>query len=924
MKKIIGFISICIVGFLVSCGTITTTKNIDTTHITNQTTTEANTTTTTLTTEPEDEILELVGVDDAETILNHYFNPIKGVSATSKLGQDITSLLKVEGYVDYGTVGEYELIYTLNYNNDDITIARNISVVEGDYLTPDGSRPPGFNGYVGLGDGSYSTGTNTFITHPIDPMNIENDLLPYAIPSSGWWTTLLVDNYGGGNGIYLNPLRTAFSNEGMEITNPQDGFVQYWNPDGYQTMAQFPIAIKDLFLKSNNLDLGYHTEVIDYSDYAVKVAMRNNGSYEDEVVVTLAQGSPYVFAETADKQALTITLEQGAQVNYYDLEGNVINGGSFLGDGMVMEYVQRHSGYDCSPPANVGQPEYSDKYYLVNTPANTQFTITNNVLSMSLGDGNFISVAAINNLSETLYYHNHGYHLPLSTSVDYDIDYDNSNVYTNYIMTPQTLRNDLSSQPLQALMPHQYKNSNATLTDYFYRTVRGSLYIMEGNYFQTTLDFNGLVPGYTLPTNSEFSALKSKEYLDLLNDETEYTDTSNYYNDEGPYWNSKALYPLAQGIIIADQLGEDDTKLDLIGKLRYLLEDWYTFDGTSDDRYLYYNNNWGSVYYSNDDFGTASGLSDHSFTHGYLIYASAVLAMYDSTFVDEYELMVDLLLDDYMSTDKKGSSFEYLRNFDPWAGHSWAHGFGNFAEGNNLESTSEALNSWVGGYLWALAVNDTTRMEAAIYGFVTEMNAIKEYWFDYDEENWDPDYGDYVDVAGIVWGGKHDYATWFGANPTYIYGIQWLPTGEFLTNYAINDKDYTKFSSIYQTYLDAKNGEIDTWFSNMWTIQAIINPTTAIQQFNESLILADDYPAEIGGSYWMINALQTLGRRTTDIWMKIDMGVSSSIYEDSDGNIYAMIWNVSDMEKTVVFYSGDQVMQTVLVSAKEFVTVQLD
>ena len=40
----------------------------------------------------------------------------------------------------------------------------------------------------------------------------------------------------------------------------------------------------------------------------------------------------------------------------------------------------------------------------------------------------------------------------------------------------------------------------------------------------------------------------------------------------------------------------------------------------SDERYLYYNEAWGTVYYSNNDFNTASEMSDHSFTHGYLVY----------------------------------------------------------------------------------------------------------------------------------------------------------------------------------------------------------------------------------------------------------------------------------------------------------------
>jgi endoglucanase Acf2 len=864
------------------------------------------------------------GVMDQEVIVNHYFDPLFNVYAESSFGKDLASLIKVIGHVDYGTTGEYQLTYQLDYNDDSYAETVTITVVEGTYIPLTGSRPTETNGMIIREIGSYLSGSTSLLSHPVNPGFLSANLLNEAIPSSGWWTSLLVGNYGDGNGIYLNPLRTAFYNEGMEITNPLDGFVQYWNPEGYQTIAQFPIALKDTFLRSTDLNPGYVTEVIDHSDSHVKVAMKNTLGGEDEVVVTMVQGSPYVFVETANKNALTYTMDLGVLLEYYDLEGNQITTNSFNGDAIIVKMVQRHSGYITSPPANVIAAEYADKYYMINAPKNSTFNIAANVISMNLGEGNYISIVAINDLTEAEFYHNHGYTMITDTSIDYEIDYEKSLVYTDYVFSSQVFRTDVSSEPLLALMPHHYKYSDATLTDYSYRTVRGTLKIMAGNHFRTTLSFNGLLPGYTLPDNLDFSASQAKAYLEDLDARTEINNPDNFLNDEGPYWNSKAIYPLAQGLIIADQLNEEELKQSFILKLKYILEDWYTYNGALDEKFLYYNNAWGSVYYSNDDFGTATSLSDHSFTHGYLIYASAVLSMYDEDFKDNYGLMVELLLDDYMYPYKDQAEFAYLRNFDPWAGHTWAHGFGTFAEGNNLESTSEALNSWNGGYLWALANNDTDRMEAAIYSFVTEISAIKEYWFDYDEENWDPAFGDYVDVAGMVWGGKHDYATWFGANPTFIYGIQWLPTGEYLTNYALNDEDYTKFSSIYATYLAAKNGTIDTWYSNMWAIQAIIDPEVALNQFDASLILGDDYPAELSGTYWMINALASLGRRNTEVWMKLEMGVSSTVYEDETGNLYAMIWNASDEEKTVEFYDSEGLVSAETVAANSFVKVNID
>jgi endoglucanase Acf2 len=789
------------------------------------------------------------------------------------------------------------------------------------------------NGLNTLGEGSYYNGYLSDFNHPTGPAFLDPFLQNTAIPSSGWWTSLLVANYGGSNGIYTNPLRVSYTNEGMEITNPEDGFVQYWNVDGNQTIAQYPIALKDTFLKSSGLNAGYETKVIGYGDAHVQVAMRNVGSSTNQMVTTLVQGSPYVFVEVQPGDTLTYTFDVNgvAGYEYYDLEGNPVTT-SYTGNAFIVKLVQRHSGYNTSPPANVLDAQYSDKFYLINTPDNTAFTVTsnnhpfglNNQVQLSLGDGDYLSIAAINTMDEAAFYHEHGYAFITDTDISFAIDYASNIVTTSYDYTVHKMDDTNNASALIALMPHHYKYSDATPSSYSYRTVRGTLKIFEGNSFTTSLSFNGLLPGFTLPTNDDFSSVTAVEYLEDLNNRIDTTDPDDFINYEGPYWNSKAMYPLAQGIIIADQLGEHTLRDQLIVKLKYVLEDWFTYSDSSDQKFLFYDNTWGSVYYSNDDFGTASQLSDHSFTHGYFIYASSVLAMYDQTFVTEYGSMVDFLLDDYMYPYKNGANFEYLRNFDPFAGHTWAHGFGTFAEGNNLESTSEALNSWNGGYLWALVTNNQDRMDAAIYGFVTELSAIKEYWFDYDDTNWDPAFGDYVDVAGMVWGGKHDYATWFGANPTFIYGIQWLPTGEYLTNYAMNEEEFNKLSSIYQTYLDAKGGSVDTWYSNMWAIQSIIDADTALSLFDKDKILNDDYPNELIGSYWMIHSMASLQQRTSDVWMGIHNTVAASVYETSDGIYEAMIWNPSQQSQTIQFYNNTGLLFTYVVSANTFDRIQIN
>ncbi|MBN2299592.1 MAG: hypothetical protein JXC31_00225 [Acholeplasmataceae bacterium] len=874
-----------------------------------------------------DSIEEIQGLDNIEVTQNEYFDPLKNVEIINQNGDNISYMLEVKGSVNYGKLGSYTLTYEMAYGEDTISQERIVTVNAGTINRETMIRNFSTETKITQAEGSYRLGVASDIDHPINPQLINQDLLETAVPSNGWWTSLLAVNYGGGNGIYTNPLRSAFSNEGAEITNPGTGFVQYWNPDGLNTMANFSLALPDMFLKTSTLNQGYETHVIGYSDTNVKVAMRNVSDKKDHMVLTYTQGSPYVFAEVMDESSPYITLGVNGvdSFSFYSVDGIPISSNTYIGSGIIIKFVHKHVGYDTYQPAQVGQPIYADRYFLVSTPEDTNFDLASvaNRISLDLGNQNYYSVAAIQSISEATFFHDHAYTKPLEGNVSYDIDYENSLVETNFQLATQYLSSDNQNETIQFLMPHHYQNSTHELTSYSFETTRGELKAMIGSSFTTSLIFNGVLPSMPLPTDDAFNSTDMLSYLNDLNLNTQIEDSSNFLNDEGPYWNGKAIYPLAQGIIISDQLGNNSLKNEFIAKLKYVLSDWFTYSSSSDERYLYYNEAWGTVYYSNNDFNTASEMSDHSFTHGYLTYASGVLAMYDETFTEEYGDMVSLLLNDYMYPEKDSYDFEYLRSFDPWAGHTWAHGFGTFAEGNNIESSSEALQSWIGGYLWAQETGDTKLRDAAIYGFVSELNAAKAYMFDYSQTIFPSKYSDYASVASMIWGGKYDYATWFGANPTFIYGIQWLPNGEYLSNYATNEDELTRLNHIYQSYLSAKNQTIDTWYANMWSIQAILNPTTAISQFDATKILTDDYPNDLSQTYYLIHGLNTYGRKTDSYHMEIHQYVASSIYKDSSGKITALIWNSSSDEQTVNFIDPTGIKISKKIDGNSFIAVDL-
>ncbi|MGA0876162.1 MAG: immunoglobulin-like domain-containing protein, partial [Bacilli bacterium] len=378
-------------------------------------------------------IASVEGLDSTTTTLGQYFNPLKGIALITDTGEDYANRLSIKGHVDYSRVGTYDLTYMLDEPTVTYTKTRTITVTEGNLVTPTNPKSYVTTPFATLGEGSYRTGSASDIRHPVNPNFIEADLLGKPVPTNQWWTTLAMSNQGGSNGIYNNPLRSSYTNDGVEVTNPGEGFTQFWNPEGNMTIAQFSLGgLKDFFIKPTSLSSGYQTKVIDYSDNTIKVAMRNSNSLLDQMVVTHNQGSPYVFGEVGTRNAITITagIDGVGNYEYFDLAGNLLTSKSLEGEGIIIKLANRHVGYQTNPPASVGQAIFADRYFLLNLPSNSQITISNTGhpqglyyrLSILLGDANYFSLGAIGSVSEASFYHQHAYQLPLRGHGLYTVD----------------------------------------------------------------------------------------------------------------------------------------------------------------------------------------------------------------------------------------------------------------------------------------------------------------------------------------------------------------------------------------------------------------------------------------------------------------------------------------------------------------------
>jgi endoglucanase Acf2 len=888
-------------------------------------------------------------------VLGHYFDPLAGVKALAADGSDLSSLIEVYGSVNYGKAGTYLLKYKAN----ETLVERTVTVAAGTYSHPTRNRNDGADRSVSLGSGSYRTGAVALPSETKDGTKsdynnlfrragsadfIDNEAFNAgAIPTNTWWSGFEHSNYGGPTLAALNPLCAGYTSDGMYISYKGTGFTQYFSvKDTFgvtrPTMSNFAPVFKDVTIKPASLASTNYSKVLSYSENAVNVAMRNTSDGEDEMVSHFVQGSPYVVSEFKDPSDVVINLRIAAVTNayeFYDLSGKQITESSYTGSDLVVRMPGAQTGYVTTyPETGVGAPTYGEEDYLLSAPEGTIFTFSQGKhasplfkeqINLAMNGGNYLSVCTLNSKDEASFYAASARAMALKNTSSYSVDSATSTTQTTFSENIQYL-DGKESTPLSILMPHQWKNSSDAVTSYQIKTTRGTNKIRSGKSFSVNNSFYGLLPSFTLPSDSTFSSSTLETYISKVLADTVPGEVSlywadsdkNFINSPGPYWCGKAIYPLCQAIIAADQASLSTDKSLLVARLKSLLVDWLTYSGTGDKRWLYYDQIYGSMYYSSDNFSTNSRLSDHHFTSGYLVYGCAVLAMFDGTFASEYGEMAKLLAKDYMNYDGD-SLYPSFRTFDSYNGHSWADGFGDFGDDNDQESSGEALNSWSGAYLLGVALGDQAMENAAIWGFSNEMEAVKQYWFNYDENNWIASLANYTHVLGIVWGTKNDYATWFGSNPEFIYGIHWLPTGEYLSNYALGSGEKTMLKKIYAELLGKVGGTPRTWFSNFWAIQALCDNAAALSAFDGSKILADDYPDEVVGSYWMLHALATYGDKETTGVLQLNSAVAGSVYV-SNGTRKALLWNPSNKEETVTF-SANGSSKSVVAAPRTFSTV---
>jgi len=244
------------------------------------------------------------------------------------------------------------------------------------------------------------------------------------------------------------------------------------------------------------------------------------------------------------------------------------------------------------------------------------------------------------------------------------------------------------------------------------------------------------------------------------------------------YFGGKALNRAASLVVLGEQLGEADVVADLRTTTVDALVEWAEPDGCTqrDARCFVYDETARSAIGLTPSFGSDE-LNDHHFHYGYILAAAGLLAQDDPALAKKLAPVMNLLGQD-IAAAKASAELPQLRSFDPYTGHSWASGTSPFADGNNQESSSEAVNAWNGLGLWAQASGQDALGTEATWLASTEASTARTYWTDPDLEEFD---GFDHTMVSLNWGGKRDYATWFSPDPNAILAIQLIPMGPVQT-----------------------------------------------------------------------------------------------------------------------------------------------
>lgn len=716
------------------------------------------------------------------------------------------------------------------------------------------------------------------------------------IPTNDWWTDIINNRFSGALWSYPAMLHT--SDAGVQISWPS-----YWADAGKEMKSRTSLTVSGEKFRATA------AIATDWHDWTVVFRMPST-SGDGEMRVTSVHGAPFTWFEYTD----------------------IIPEVSVGADATLFSSAKGYAGV-----------KIGDDLYGVYFPAGSSCTLAEGKLKFS-GNPEWLSVGLLRSEADLTAFAPYAASVPRDTRVEWSYDESQSKVNTVWSVEAENLRSPGESAPvLQGFLPHAYKYALPGAVFGFidetgFNTPRGKMKLGASptGTFTYSYRFSGMLPSYGAPHegNAQANPFRSEVLETLMSD---YASRGTFGGDT--YWGGKGLVQMAMNMSFAKQSGSTEIYEESKRRLREAFEDWLDYSPGEDNFFFSYYPRWGSmlgfdVSYDSDAF------NDHHFHYGYFTYAAALLCMEDRDFAEKYREILTMIAKDYANWDRDDARFPFLRTLDPWCGHSWAGGLGDHGNdnGNGQESSSEAMQSWGGIYLLGVALGDNEMRDAGIWGWSTEARATREYWFDVDaprpanaggRKEWpgkgdrqgNYDYNEYPQAYNSNITGKGiGWWTWFGGDPLFMHGIQWMPISPAL-DYLSWDPDFvgwayddmmrganSTFSHDWfeTTYNTDNNDPIDPLANNDWGNVTLAylqrnNPQEAARIFDEALERKMHIATSVSTShisYYITHSHLTYG----DPDFSIHADIPTAQVRVKDGVATYFVYNPSETDRTVRFY----------------------
>lgn len=728
---------------------------------------------------------------------------------------------------------------------------------------------------IPVGLGSYTTTLPSGKKGPSDAQG--NPALPKVtqdfnkpVKVHQWWSSLIwqFESTPYSQNLFAYPLSARAQAQGLDIgytknpaVTPEINTGSNWKAQEYHYNFS-----KDLTIGIANLS-SPDTKVADYSDWTVTTRWQNDAR---SLTITLGRGLPFVYCTaTGDKARITCAATPTIWYQNKETIGLSVNG----------------------------------KHYGIFAPVGSNWQGTK-ILESSLNGKNYFSVALLpdNSIQTLQFFREHAYAFVTDTKVSWTYDQTHSRLLTTYTVstTLKETSSDFVNKPIIALFRHQWLYTDAQLTPYTYASPRSVMKVLAHDTFTTALPFNGVIPALPLSikdTADSVSFEKLYSYVDKIYKQS-YATRWNNITTEQSYWIGKALGKIAQLIFIADQIKYTQARDLFLKETKEKLQAWFSASDNN-NRLFFYDELWNTLIGFPESFGSNTELNDHHFHWGYFIMAAATVAHFDQAWATDSQWggMVKLLIKDAANSSRLDRQFPFLSHFDIYQGHSWANGPALFSAGNNQESSSEAINFAAAAFLWGAATQNNTVRDLGIFLYATEIESIKQYWFDVDDAVFPADFK--KPTLGILWGNGGAYAIWFAGNVEQVHGINFLPiTAASL--YLGHDPSYLQKNLNYAL---PNNALPPSWKDIILETRALYDPKTAFTQLNSM-----QYTPEAGESlahtyHWIAN-LQALGIVDTTITANVP---SYAVFTKNGKRTY-VAYNYSTTPTTVIFSDGKQLV----------------